>query len=170
MMQKFRYKNPMAVPRIEKVVVNTGFGRLIAGKSTEEQKKVYQGILDDLAQICGQRPQLRTAKKSVSGFKVRQGMPLGAKVTLRGKMMYDFLERLIRIGLPRSRDFSGIEQTAFDNKGNLTLGVREQITFPEILPEKAKTIFGFEVTVATNAKNRQEGIELLKLMGFPIKA
>ena len=170
MMETFGYKNSMAVPKIEKVVLNTGFGKLVAGKSTDEQKKIYQGIIEDLAQVGGQKPSLRRAKKSVAGFKVRQGQPLGAKITLRGKRMYDFLERLIHIGLPRSRDFKGIEQTSFDKNGNLTMGIKEQITFPEILPEKAKTIFGFEVTVATTAKSKKECVELLKLMGFPIKA
>lgn len=169
MTEIFKYKNKMAVPRIAKAVVNTGFGRLLSGKSGDEQKKVYQSILDDLSLICAQRPALRVAKKSISGFKVRQGTPLGAKVTLRGRRMYDFLERLIHIGLPRSRDFKGIEQSSFDKKGNLTIGIKEQITFPEILPERAKTIFGFEVTVTTTAETREEGIELLKLMGFPVK-
>lgn len=169
MMQKFGYGNTMAVPKIEKVVVNCGFGRLAAGKSGEEQKKIQQEILEALSLICGQRPQLTRAKKSIAGFKTRKGMPLGAIVTLRGKRMYDFLERFINIALPRYRDFQGIEKTSFDQKGNLTLGVKEQITFPEIMPEKAKTIFGFEVTVSTTAKKREEGIELLKLLGFPIK-
>jgi large subunit ribosomal protein L5 len=169
MMEKFGYKNEMAVPKIEKVVVNTGFGRLISGKSGDEAKKIYQGILDDLSLICGQRPQIRVAKKSISGFKLRQGQPVGAKVTLRGKRMYDFLERLIHIGLPRSRDFKGIEKESFDQKGNLTIGIKEQIVFPEIMPEKAKTIFGFEITVVTTAKRRQESIEFLRLLGFPIK-
>ncbi len=169
MMEKFGYKNKMAVPKIEKVVVNTGFGRFLAGKTTEEQKKIQDAILEDLAIICGQRPILTRAKKSISGFKIRQGMPVGAAVTLRGKKMNDFLERLIHIGLPRSRDFQGIDQKSFDRKGNLTVGIREQIIFPEILPEKVKTIFGFEITVVTTAKKREEGIELLRLLGFPIK-
>lgn len=170
MMEKFGYKNKMAVPRIERVVVNTSFGRLVSEKSGEEAKKIYQSISDNLSLICGQKPQIRTAKKSISGFKIRQGVPLGARITLRGKRMYDFLERLIHIGLPRSRDFQGIDQKSFDEKGNLTLGIKEQITFPEIMPEKAKVIFGFEVTVVTGAKRREEGIELLRLLGFPIKA
>jgi len=169
MMGKFGYKNPMAVPRIEKVVVNTGFGRLVSGKTSEEQKKISESILADLSLICGQRPVLTFAKKSISGFKIRKGMPIGACVTLRGQRMYDFLERLIHIGLPRSRDFRGIEQGSFDKKGNLTSAVKEQITFPEILPEKTKINFGFEITMVTKAKKREEGIELFKLLGFPIK-
>lgn len=169
MMEKFGYKSPMAVPRIKKVTVNTGFGRLVAGKTSEEQKKIYTGILEDLTLICGQRPVLTEAKKSISGFKTRKGMPIGAMVTLRGRKMYDFLERVINIALPRSRDFRGIELKSFDKKGNLTAPIKEHIVFPEVLPEKIKTIFGFEITVVTTSKNREEGIELLKLMGFPIK-
>lgn len=169
MMKGFGYKNKMAVPKIAKVVVNTGFGRLVSGKTGEEQKKTYQEVLDTLALICGQNPQIRTAKKAIAGFKTRKGMALGAKVTLRGQRMYDFLERLIHIALPRSRDFQGIEQSSFDPKGSLNIGIREQIVFPEILPENARNIFGFEVTVVTNSRSREEGIELLRLMGFPIK-
>jgi len=169
MIEKFGYKNRMAVPKIEKVVVNTSFGRLISGKSGEEQKKIYQEILESLSLICAQKPQLRPAKKSIAGFKTRKGVPLGARVTLRGKRMYEFLERLINIALPRTRDFGGIAPESFDDKGNLTIGIKEQIAFPEIPPEKAKNIFGFEVTVTINSKKREEGIELLKLLGFPIK-
>jgi len=169
MRQKFGYSNTMAVPKIKKVVINTGFGKLVAGKTTEEQKKIQDAILEDLALICGQRPILTRAKKSISGFKIRQEMPVGARVSLRGKRMNDFLERLIHIGLPRSRDFRGIDQKSFDRKGNLTIGIREQITFPEILPEKVKTIFGFEITIVTNTESKEEGIALLRLLGFPIK-
>ena len=169
MMEKFDYTNKMAVSRIEKVVVNCGFGRLISGKTPEEQKKIQDAILKDLSLITGQRPILRLAKKSISGFKTRKGVPIGAMVTLRGKRMNDFLERLIQIALPRSRDFRGIDQKMIDREGNLTIGIREQIAFPEILPEKAKNIFGFEITVVTTTKSREEGIELLRLLGFPIK-
>jgi len=167
--EKFGYKNKMAVPKITKVVVNTGFGKLIAGKSSEEQKKIYEAIIENLALITGQKPVLKRAKKSISAFKVREGMPLGAVVILRKKRMYDFLERLIHIALPRTRDFRGIEPKSIDEKGNLTYGVKEQIIFPEILPEKVKNIFGLEITIATTAKNRERGLELLRLMGFPIK-
>ncbi len=170
MKEKFGYTNKMAVPKIEKVVVNTGFGRLIADKTSEEQKNFFEAILEDFSLITGQRPVLTRAKKSISGFKIRQGLPIGAQVTLRGKRMFDFLERLINIGLPRSRDFQGIDSKSFDKEGNLTIAIREHITFPEILIEKAKNIFGLEITVVTTAKKREEGIELLKLLGFPIKA
>ncbi len=169
MMERFGYKTKMAVPRIEKVIVNTGFGRLVSGKTSEEQKKIQEVILNDLTLICGQHPILTKAKKAISGFKTRKGLPIGAKVTLRGKRMVDFLERLIHITLPRSRDFQGIDSASFDKKGNLTIGIREQIAFPEISPERTKIIFGLEITVVTTATKREEGIELLRLMGFPIK-
>jgi len=168
-MKRFGYKSKMAVPKIGKVVINTGFGRLISGKTSEEQKKIYTAILNDLSLICGQLPILTRAKKSISGFKIREGLPIGARVTLRGKRMYDFLERLIQIGLPRSRDFRGIDSESIDKEGNLTIGIKEQIAFPEVSPEKIKNIFGFEITVVTTAKNREKGIELLRLLGFPIK-
>ena len=170
MMEKFGYKNRMAVPKIEKVVVNTGIGKGIATKSTGEQKKNQEMVLGQLAAICGQRPVLKGAKKSIAGFKLREGMPIGVSVTLRGKKMYDFLERLVHIALPRSRDFRGIDQKSFDKAGNLTIGIKEHIIFPEVSPEEAKTIFGFEVTVVTTSSSREEGVELLKRMGFPIKS
>jgi len=157
-------------PKIEKVVVNIGFGRLISGKTPEEQRKIQDAILNDLALITGQRPILTEAKKSISSFKIRKGLSIGAQVTLRGKRMNDFLERLIQIALPRSRDFRGIDQRSIDKEGNLTIGIREHICFSEISPEKVKNIFGFEITVVTTAKNREEGIEFLKLIGFPIKS
>ena len=170
MREKFGFSSEMAVPKIEKVVINTGFGRLVSDKSAEEQKKIYGPILEDLAIIAGQHPVITRAKKSIASFKLRQGMPVGACVTLRRQRMYDFLSRLINIGLPRSRDFRGIEEKSFDKKGNLTVSIKEHIAFPEILPEKVKNIFGLEITVATTAKTRGEGIELLKLLGFPIKS
>jgi len=169
MVKNFGYKNIMAIPKIEKVIVNTGFGRLTTEKTSGEQKKIYEAILNDLALITGQRPILTRAKKSISGFKIRQGMPVGAQVSLRGKKMFDFLERLIHIALPRSRDFRGIDSKSFDREGNLTIAIKEHIVFPEISPEKVKNIFGFEITVVTTTKNKKEGIELLKLLGFPIK-
>jgi len=170
MMDKFGYKNKMAVPKIEKVIINTGFGKEISGKTSDEQKKISESILNDLSLIAGQRPILTKAKKSISSFKIRKGLPIGAKVTLRGKKMDDFLMRLIHIALPRSRDFRGIGPKSLDKKGNLTMGIKEHICFPEILPEKIKNTFGLEVTVTTTAKTREEGLELLKLLGFPIKS
>jgi len=169
MMKKFNYKSPMAVPKIEKVVINTGFGRQVAQKAKQEREKIYQDILNDLALVCGQRPVLTLARKSVSGFKIRKGMPIGAKVTLRRKKMYDFLDRLIHIALPRTRDFKGIDPRSIDKQGNLTIGVKEHIVFPEVASESVGRIFGFEITIVTNAKTREEAEELFRLLGFPLK-
>jgi large subunit ribosomal protein L5 len=170
MTKKFGYKNPMAVPGIEKVVINTGFGRLISDQTAENQKKSVDYIFNDLSLICGQYPTKTKAKKSISGFKLREGTPVGGQVTLRRKRMYDFLERLIYIALPRSRDFRGIDPKSVDERGNLTIGIKEHICFPEVSPEKAKSIFGLEITIVTTAKNKEEGLELLRLTGFPIRA
>ena len=170
MKEKFGYKSIMASPKIEKVSINAGIGRLIAGKTSDEQKKISSAILENLTVIAGQKAVLARAKKSISSFKIRQGMPVGCKVVLRGKRMYDFLERLINIALPRVRDFRGIDLKSFDKKGNLTVAFKEQFVFPEISPEEAKIIFGFEITVVTTAKTKEEGIELLKLMGLPLKS
>jgi len=169
MKEKFGYKNIMTVPRVEKVVINIGFGKMISNKTSDEQKKLTGAILNDLALICGQKPVLTKAKKSIASFKLRKGMNVGAMVTLRGIKMYDFLDRVINIALPRSRDFQGIDSKSFDKEGNLTLAIKEHIIFPEIMPENTRIIFGFEITIATTAKIREEGIELLKLAGFPIK-
>ena len=162
---KFGYKSVMAVPKIQKVAVNVGFGRKAVAKETAAIEKVEK----DLAKLAGQKPAVRKAKKSISGFKIRQGMDIGLIVTLRGRRMYDFIDRLISMALPRSRDFHGLDPKSFDKGGNLSIGIREHSIFPEITYESLKDIFGLEVTVATNAKTREEGIELLKLMGFPIK-
>lgn len=164
MKERFGYPNVMAVPRLEKVVVNVGIGRIA------KDDKAVTRIKDDIAKITGQRPCVRKAKKSISGFKLREGMEIGVVATLRGRRMYDFIERLVRIALPRSRDFRGISASSIDQSGNLNLGVKEQSIFPEVSYESLKDIFGFQVTVATTAKNRDEGAELFKLMGFPIKS
>ncbi len=169
MIKEFGYKNVMTVPRVEKVVINIGFGKMISGKTSDEQKKLTSAILNDLSLICGQRPVLTKAKKSIASFKLRKGMHIGAMATLRGIKMYDFLDRVINIALPRSRDFQGIDPKSFDKKGNFTLAVKEHIIFPEIMPENTRVIFGFEITIVTTAKTREEGIGLLKLAGFPIK-
>lgn len=169
MMGKFGLKSPMAVPKIEKVVVNTGFGRDAVAKSGDELRKFQEAILEQFSLICGQKAVKTCAKKAISGFKLRKGLAIGAKVTLRGQKMYDFLERIIHIVLPRSRDFRGINQKSIDQHGNLTIALKEHIAFPEVSPEKARQIFGLEITVATNTKNKEKGLELLKLMGFPIK-
>lgn len=169
MMEKFGYKNKMAVPKLKKVVVNTGYGREVAGKTNEEQKKIADFILGDLSLICGQRAVKTYAKKAIASFKIREGMPIGAKVNLRGKRMTDFLERLIHITLPRTRDFQGVPSQSIDKQGNLTIAIKEHIAFPEILPEKARTLLGLEITIVTTAKNQEEALELFKLLGFPIK-
>jgi len=170
MRERFGYRNNLAVPRVAKVVVNAGFGKQIAGKTSEEKRKISDSILEDLALICAQKPILTTAKKAISGFKIRKGMPIGGACVLRKNKMYDFLERLIHIALPRSRDFKGIDPKSVDGSGNLTIGIKEHIVFPEISPERAKQIFGLEITIVTTAKAREEGLELLKLLGFPIKS
>ena len=169
MQKKFGYKSAMAVPRIRKVVVNTGFGRFVAGKTSDEQKKFYEPVLADMSLICGQKAVVTKAKKSIASFKTREGMPIGAMATLRGKKMYDLLEKVINIALPRSRDFRGLDKKSFDEKGNMTISIKEHTIFPEIFSERIKSIFGFQMTVVVNAKNKEQGIELLKLMGFPIK-
>lgn len=162
MREKFGYANILSVPKIEKVVVNAGVGRIRDEKQNEEIKRF-------LSLITGQKPSPRPAKKAIASFKTRRGLVIGYQVTLRGLRMYDFISRLINIALPRTRDFRGIGETSFDARGNLTIGVKEHIVFPEVLGEDYKFLFGFEITVATSAHRREEGIELLKLMGFPIK-
>ncbi len=159
---RFGYKNVMAVPAIEKVVVNCGVGKIRDEKQREEIEKY-------LALITGQKAASRPAKKAIAAFKTRKGLVIGYQVTLRGKRMYDFLSRLVNIALPRTRDFRGIEKKSFDGKGNLTIGIKEHIVFPEMIGEDYRFLFGFEVTVVTTAKRREEGIELLRMVGFPIK-
>lgn len=169
MMKEFGYKNYMAVPKIEKVVLNIGFGKMVSGKTSDEQKKIFNIILNDLSLICGQRPVITKSKKSIAAFKIREGMPLGAMVTLRGRKMYDFIEKMINVSLPRSRDFKGIDRKSFDESGNLTIAIKEDIIFPEIAPEDTKINFSFEATIATTGKKKEESIKLLELMGFPFK-
>src|SRR3989344_5823818 len=169
MMQKFAYKNTMSVPKITKVTVNTSFGKEIANKTSGEREKMQNLILNDIALIAGQKPTLVKSKKSIAGFKLREGLEIAAMVTLRKSRMWDFLERFIYLSLPRSRDFKGIESKSIDKQGNLNMGFKEHISFPEIFTEKEKTIFGLEITIVTNAKSKEEGLELYKLLGFPIK-
>lgn len=161
MQKAFRYANAMAVPRIEKVVVNCGVGKIREEKEREEIQK-FLGL------ITGQKPAPRAAKKAIASFKTREGLIIGYQVTLRGKRMYDFLSRLINIALPRTRDFRGIDESSFDAKGNLTIGVKEHIVFPEMIGADYRFLFGFEITVVTSARTRKEGIELLRLFGFPL--
>jgi large subunit ribosomal protein L5 len=161
--EKLGYKNSLAVPRIEKVMINTGIGRFM------QDEKAVEEIVRDLALIAGQKPVFTQAKKAISGFKIRQGLKVGLMVTLRGQRAFDFIERLISLALPRSRDFRGLEQKSVDSHGNLNIGLKEQIIFPEISHENIKNIFGMQVTIKTTAKNHKEGLELFRLMGFPIK-
>jgi large subunit ribosomal protein L5 len=169
MMKEFSYKNVMAVPKIEKVVLNIGFGKTVSTKTSDEQKKFFKNVSENLASITGQKPVLTSAKKAIAGFKTRKGMLIGAMDTLRKKKMYDFLEKLIYIALPRTRDFRGIDLKSFDNEGNLTISIKEYTVFPEVILENTKVVFGFEITIVTTTKNREQGIGLLKLMGFPLK-
>ncbi len=162
MKEKFGYKNDLAVPAIVKVVVNIGFNPAVKDEKTQEE------IKNNLMKITGQAPAPRPAKKAIAGFKIREKMVVGLAVTLRGAKMYDFLDRLINIALPRSRDFRGLSSKGIDKSGNLTIGIKEQIIFPEISAESAKNIFGFEVSVVTTAENKKEAVELYKLLGFPI--
>lgn len=169
MMERFGYKNPMAVPKILKVTINSSFGKDVATKTSGEREKIQKMIVNDLALITGQHPVLIKSKKSIAGFKLREGLEIAAKVTLRKDKMWDFLERLIFLSFPRSRDFKGVEVSAVDKAGNLNVGFREHINFPEIFTEKEKTIFGFQITVTTNAKNKEAGLVLFRELGFPIK-
>lgn len=157
-----------AAPKIDKVVINSGIGRLITS-NPQAEKTILPQITEDLALISSQKPAIRKAKKSIASLKVREGMPVGLIVTLRGKKMYDFLERLINIALPRLRDFRGIELNKIDTGGNLTIGIKEHSIFPEIDLEKSKFIFGFEITIVSEAKTREEAILLYRLMGIPLK-
>ena len=163
MTKKFGYKTPMAVPRIRKVVVNIGTGKL------RDKKDAVETVVAHLTLITGQKPSPRPARVAVSSFKTREGMIIGYKVTLQGKMMYDFLDRFIHLAIPRTRDFRGLNPESIDGGGNLTLGIKEHIVFPEMIGEDVRTIFGFEVTVVTNARSKEEAKELFTLLGFPFK-
>jgi large subunit ribosomal protein L5 len=161
LMEKFQYSNVMEIPKIEKVVVNMGLG------DAKDNPKEIQVAVAELAKITGQQPVVTKAKKSVANFKVREGMPVGAKLTLRGEMMYEFLDRLISIALPRVRDFKGVNPNAFDGRGNYTLGIKEQLIFPEIEYDKIDKVRGMDITFVTTAKTDEEARELLSLMGIP---
>ncbi|MDR2166606.1 MAG: 50S ribosomal protein L5 [Clostridiales bacterium] len=163
MMEKFSYTNKMAVPKIDKIVVNVGLGE------AKENPKAMEACLGDIAIITGQKPVTTVARRSVANFKLREGMPIGVKTTLRGDKMYSFLDRVISVALPRVRDFQGVSGEAFDGRGNYTLGIREQIIFPEISYEKIDKIRGMNVIIVTTAKSDEEAYELLKLFGMPFK-
>ena len=161
--KEFNYSNPMQVPTINKVVVNIGMGEVI------QNAKAMDAAVADLATITGQRPVITRAKRSVAAFKLREGMQIGCMVTLRGDRMYYFLDKLINVALPRIRDFQGISPDAFDGRGNYTLGLREQLVFPEIDYDKVDKLRGMEITIVTTATTDQEGRRLLALLGMPFK-
>lgn len=163
LIEKFSYKSVMEAPRILKMTVNMGVGEAVA------DKKVITAAVEDLTKITGQKPIVTKARKSVAGFKIRTGWPIGAKVTLRGERMYEFLQRLICVAIPRIRDFRGFSARSFDGRGNYTLGIREQIVFPEIDYDKIDAIRGLDITITTNAKTDAEARALLAGFGFPFK-
>ena len=160
---QFGYKNPMQVPTLVKIVVNMGVGE------AARDSKLIEGAVRDLAIITGQKPQVTKSRKSIAQFKLREGMPIGAHVTLRGDRMWEFADRLLSISLPRIRDFRGLSPKQFDGKGNYTFGLTEQVVFPEIEQDKVDRPRGMDITVVTTAKNDEEGRALLKMLGFPFK-
>jgi large subunit ribosomal protein L5 len=163
LMKEFDFKNPMAVPRLHKIVVNMGLGE------ATQNAKVLDPAVNELGQLAGQKPVITRAKKSIAAFKVRSGMPIGAMVTLRGDRMYEFFDRLVNVALPRVRDFRGVSTRSFDGRGNYTLGLREQLIFPEIDYAKVERTKGMNVTIVTTAKNDNEARALLKHMGMPFR-
>lgn len=163
MKEKFHYENVMEVPTITKITINRGLGEAVSNSKAIEES------VNEIMQITGQKPIVTKAKKSIANFKLRQGLPIGVKVTLRGKRMYEFISKLINVSLPKIRDFRGVSSKAFDGKGNYTLGIKEQIIFPEIRLDKIEKIRGFNVTVTTTAKTDEEAFELLKLIGMPFR-
>lgn len=163
LMQKFSYKSPMQIPKLDKVVVNVGVGE------AKENAKALDAAMSDIAQITGQKPTITKAKKSVAAFKVRAGMNIGCKVTLRGEKMYEFVDRLFNVALPRVRDFRGINPNSFDGRGNYSLGLKEQLIFPEIDYDKVDKVRGMDVIFVTTAQTDEEARELLKQMGAPFQ-
>jgi large subunit ribosomal protein L5 len=164
MMQEFGYKSPMQVPRLEKITLNTGLGEAI------QNAKVLEAAAAELAAIAGQKPVVTRAKKAVANFKLREGLAIGCMVTLRRDRMYEFLQRLIDVALPRVRDFKGVSDLSFDGRGNYSLGIREQIIFPEIRSDKVEKVHGLSVTVVTTARSDAEGRSLLKHLGMPFSS
>ena len=161
--ERFGIENPMRVPRLEKIVVNMGVGE------AAQNSRALDGAMEDLAKITGQKAQLRRARKSIAGFKIRDGMPVGARVTLRGERMWEFLDRLVSIALPRVRDFRGISPRSFDGRGNFALGLREQLIFPEISYDSIDATRGMDVAMVTTAETDEEARELLRLLGMPFR-
>jgi large subunit ribosomal protein L5 len=163
MMEKFQYKSIMQVPKIEKIILNMGVG------DAKENSKFLDNAVEEMTLIAGQKPVVTRAKKSISNFKVRQGMPVGCKVTLRGDRMYEFFDKLVNIALPRVRDFRGVSKTAFDGRGNYALGIKEQLIFPEINYDKIEKIRGMDIIITTTANTDEEALELLSLLGMPFR-
>jgi large subunit ribosomal protein L5 len=163
LMDEFSYENVMQVPRIEKIVINIGSGDAV------DTPKSLDGAVDDITRISGQKPVITKAKKSIAAFKLREGKAIGVKVTLRGERMWALLDRLINVALPRIRDFRGVSPDTFDGRGNYTIGLREQLVFPEIQYDKIDKVRGMEITVVTSAKTDEEGRRLLKLLGMPFR-
>lgn len=161
LMKKFGYKSVMQIPKLDKIVINVGCGE------ARENSKVVDAIINDLQIITGQKPVICRAKKSVANFKLREGMPIGVKVTLRGDRMYEFLERFFNLALPRVRDFRGINPNSFDGRGNYAMGIKEQLIFPEIEYDKIDAVRGMDIIMVTTANTDEEGRELLKLLGAP---
>ncbi len=161
LMEKFNYKSTMEIPKLEKVVLNMGLG------DEKDNSKLLESAVEELATITGQKPIVTRAKKSVANFKVREGMPVGAKVTLRGEKMYEFIDRLINVALPRVRDFRGVNPNSFDGRGNYALGIKEQLIFPEIEYDKVDKIRGMDIVFVTTAKTDEEARELIRLLGMP---
>lgn len=161
--EQFSYSSIMQVPRITKITLNMGVGEAVA------DKKVLQSAVADMEKISGQKPVITLARKSIAGFKIRDDMPIGCKVTLRSDRMYEFLDRLINISIPRIRDFRGLNSKSFDGRGNYSMGVKEQIIFPEIDYDKIDALRGMDITITTTAKTNEEGLALLKLFNFPFK-
>jgi large subunit ribosomal protein L5 len=160
----FRYKNSMAAPKIKKIVLNVG-----TGTALKKDKNKNEAVAERLAKITGQKAALRGAKQSISSFKIRQGDPIGIVVTLRGKRMYGFFDKLVNVALPRTKDFRGISRGAMDNIGNLTLGIKEHTIFPETADEDVRDVFGLSITLVSSAKNKKEGTAFFELMGIPFK-
>src|SRR5699024_1784109 len=163
MMEKFEYKSVMEVPKIEKVVINMGVGDAV------QNSKLLDNAVEELTEIAGQKPVITRAKNSIAGFRLREGMPIGAKVTLRGERMYEFLQKLIRVALPRVRDFRGVSNKAFDGRGNYTLGVKEQLIFPEINYDKVNKVRGMDIVIVTTSNTDEESHELLLQLGMPFQ-
>ncbi len=161
--ERFGIENPMRIPKLEKIIVNMG-----VGEAAQDSRRL-DGAMEDLAKITGQKPQLRRARKSVAGFKIREGMPVGARATLRGERMWEFLDRLVSIALPRVRDFRGINPNAFDGRGNFALGLREQTIFPEVSYDSIDSMRGLDVAVVTTAETDEEARELLRMLGMPFR-